>query len=267
MNPDNNHITIMTMNLRFGLAKDGNNSWENRAPLAAEILNRYPADFIGFQEVNHFQARFIDRHLPEHDHIGWYNKQTPWWQSNMIFHHRDWACMGSRHHFLSETPDLPSKLDGSKWPRQCVVGWFAHQGRELLVVNTHFDFDALVQARSADLVAEFIDGFPVGLPVLITGDFNSNPGSLAYDRFLSHGFTEVYGEEVDTTYHEFEGRSTGRHIDWILYRGDFQVAARQVVMDDFTGRYPSDHYPVRAVMGGVDAGPAETGSAEIREGQ
>lgn len=259
MDPETETITIMTMNLRFGLAKDGENRWENRAPLVGELLSRYPADFIGFQEVNHFQARFLERHLPSHRHIGWHNRSTSWWQSNPVFFHRRWTCMGSRHHFLSETPDLPSKLKGSKWPRQCVAGWFTHRGREILVANTHFDFDPGVQARSAELVAGFIDKFPSGLPALITGDFNANPGSPAYQCFLSHGFREVFGRETATTYHEFKGRDTGKHIDWLLFRGDFRVAARQVVADGFNGRFPSDHYPVRAVLGGADAGPRNGG--------
>ncbi len=261
-NMSRDNITIMTMNLRFGLAKDGENSWENRRSLVAEILNRYPADFIGFQEVNHNQARFLERHLPGHNHIGWYNKNTPWWQSNMIFHHNSWCCMGSRHHFISKTPDLPSKLEGSKWPRQCVVGWFQNKDREILAVNTHFDFDEQVQEKSADLVVDFLNRFPAGLPVVITGDFNSNPGSPAYERFLANGFKEVfYGREMNT-FHEFEGRETGLHIDWILYRGDLRVNTRQVILDDFSGKFPSDHYPVRSVLGWGNRSAGDDGGSE-----
>lgn len=259
MHTDRDSITVMTVNLRFGLAKDGENRWENRAPLMAEILNRYPADFIGFQEVNHFQAKFLERHLPDHGHIGWYKKETPWWQSNMVFHRRSWSCLGNSHHFLSKTPDLPSKLDGSKWPRQCVSGWFQHKDREVLVVNTHFDFDSGVQVRSADLVLSFIDRFPAGLPVIITGDFNANPDSPACGRFLANGFTEVFSGRHATTYHEFNGIDTGRHIDWILFRGPFHLTAGQVVMDDFSGRFPSDHYPVRSVLGWDAGAPGSDG--------
>ncbi|MDD9302192.1 MAG: endonuclease/exonuclease/phosphatase family protein [Desulfobacter sp.] len=95
-------VTIMTLNLRFGLARDGENAWEKRQDRVAGILEQYPADFIGFQEVNHFQAGFLTGHLPDHNHIGWYNKKTPWWQSNMIFYHNSWTCLGSRHHFLTQ---------------------------------------------------------------------------------------------------------------------------------------------------------------------
>lgn len=239
-------IRIMTMNLRFGLAKDGENGWDRRRELVAGVLDRYPADFIGFQEVNHFQADFLSKCLDGHSHVGHYNEGVPWWQSNMIFYKKSWKCLGSRHHFLSATPDIPSKLDGSKWPRQCVVGWFEKGGHQILVANTHFDFDAGVQARSADLAMAFMDKFPGGLPAVLCGDFNAEPGSPAWDRFRAGGFDEVLSGKEITTFHEFKGGTTGPHIDWILYRGPLALNEARVIDDDFSGRFPSDHYPVRA---------------------
>lgn len=242
------HIRVMTMNLRFGLAKDGKNCWENRKDLVAEVLSRYPADFIGFQEVNHFQAEFLQACLPEHGHIGWYNKTVPWWQSNMIFFQKSWACKGRHHQFLSLTPDIPSKLEGSKWPRQCVAGWFSKKDKELLMVNTHFDFDSKVQAKSASLALGVVERFPPGLCVAITGDFNSEPGSPAYERFRTAGFKEVFDGQSITTYHEFKGGQNGPHIDWLLYKGKLVLDQSRVVMDEFSGRFPSDHYPVYGVF-------------------
>lgn len=247
MNKD--QVSIMTMNLRFGLAKDKDNGWEQRKSLVGRILDRSPGDFYGFQEVNHFQADFLAAHLKDHKGVGQYNPKVPWWQSNMIFHHKSWSCLGFRHHFISQTPDIPSKLSGSKWPRQCVIGWFEKQGRQVVVANTHFDFDARVQARSADLVVTFLDRFPRGLPTAVCGDFNSEPGSPAHRRFCAKGFDEVLLGEKKTTFHEFKGGDTGPHIDWILFRGGFSLLSSKVVTDDFSGRFPSDHYPVQAVLG------------------
>lgn len=246
MNKD--HLSIMTMNLRFGLAKDGDNGWEQRRDLVGQTLDRCRADFYGFQEVNHFQAAFLDDHLRDHTGIGRYNREVPWWQSNMIFHHKSWTCLGFRHHFISHTPDIPSKLSGSKWPRQCVIGWFEKQDRQVVVANTHFDFETCVQVRSADLVMNFLDRFPQGLPTAICGDFNSEPGSPAHERFCARGFDEVCSDEKQTTFHEFKGGDSGPHIDWILFRNGFSVWSSQVVTDDFSGRFPSDHYPVQAVF-------------------
>jgi endonuclease/exonuclease/phosphatase family metal-dependent hydrolase len=234
----------MTMNLRFGLAKDDKNRWDRRKAVVEEFLKSLHMDFIGFQEVNHFQANFLENTLKDYSHIGRYNLKHPWWQSNMIFFHRDWTCLGHRHYFISRFPDIPSKMAGSRWPRQCVVGWFEKQGRSVLAANTHFDFDPAVQARSARLVTAFVKRFPPGLPVIITGDFNAGHDSSAFQTFQAHGFREVFEADPPGTFHGFTGKADGRHIDWILYRGDIQPGTPRVMTFHKNAQYPSDHFPV-----------------------
>jgi endonuclease/exonuclease/phosphatase family metal-dependent hydrolase len=249
MEQDKAQMTIMTMNLRFGLARDGENGWEHRRSLVTQILKKYSADFLGFQEANHFQTDFLIRSLPGYRVLGQHNKTVDWWQSNLIFFHRSWQCLEQRHYFLSDTPDVTSKLAGSKWPRQCVIGLFQKEKDRIIVANTHFDFKAAVQEKSAKLVMKFLSEFPSDLPVVITGDFNANPGSPAHTLFKSKGFAGVFDNEPTTTFHGFEGKETGRQIDWILYRGGMVPIFQQVVKDSFSNRFPSDHYPVRACFG------------------
>ncbi len=59
MKADPASFSVMTMNLRFGLAKDGKNRWERRRDVVKNFLEPMNTDFIGFQEVNHFQAEFL----------------------------------------------------------------------------------------------------------------------------------------------------------------------------------------------------------------
>ncbi len=242
----NAKFSVMSFNLRFGLADDKENAWESRKHLVADIFNTYPVTFIGFQESNHFQTRFLIDHLKGHHYIGWHNPSEERWQSNLVFYDATWKCLKSQHFFLSSTPDIESKMQGSKWPRQCVMGLFEKQGDQIIVTNTHFDFNALVQEKSAQLVCQFLSEFPKDCPVIITGDFNSNAQSLAWKTFELNGFNEVNADQHSTTFHQFVGKETGRHIDWILHRGDIRVLDRQVVCDNDAGQYPSDHYPVVA---------------------
>ncbi len=254
MKQDKTRITIMTMNLRFGLAPDGENGWQYRKPLVAEVLKKYSADFLGFQEANHFQADFLSRALPGYQVLGQHNKALDWWQSNLIVFHRSWKCLEQKHYFLSDTPDVTSKLAGSKWPRQCVIGLFQRENDQIIVANTHFDFDPIVQEKSAGLVMNFLSEFTTGLPVVIVGDFNANPGSPAHVLFKTQGFDMVFDPVLDpvldqgitTTFHGFGGRDKGEQIDWILYKGGLTSVSQQVVTDSFSNRFPSDHYPVRA---------------------
>ena len=245
--PDLPEFTAITMNMRFGLARDGDhNGWLYRKEVVRQFLDRHRATFMGFQELNHFQMGFLQRQLTAHHFIGWYNPVVQWWQSNGIFYDTAWDCLKWKHHFLSHTPDVESKLPGSKWPRQCVMGLFQHQGGRVIMANTHFDFDEAVQEQSARLVVSFLEAFPAGIPVIITGDFNAAPGSAAYRYFKANGFSEVFENHYATTFHEFKGRQTRRHIDWILFRGPLEVTHREILTDSFGGRFPSDHYPVMA---------------------
>jgi len=250
MKQDKTQMIIMTMNLRFGLARDGENGWQHRKHLMAELLEKHRSDFLGFQEVNHFQADFLTRILSGYQVIGQHNQRIDEWQSNLIFFHRSWNCLEQKHYFLTDTPDVTSKLAGSKWPRQCVIGLFQRENRQIIVANTHFDFDPVVQEKSAGLVINFLSEFPLGLPLVIVGDFNANPGSPAHVVFKTQGFDTVFDpgcdQKITTTFHGFEGRDTGKQIDWILYKGGLVKVSQQVVTDSFSNRFPSDHYPVRA---------------------
>jgi endonuclease/exonuclease/phosphatase family metal-dependent hydrolase len=265
MRQDNTRTTIMTMNLRFGLAQDGENGWQHRKSLVAKLLEKYRSDFLGFQEVNHFQADFLTRTLSGYKVRGQHNKTIDGWQSNLIFFHRSWNCLEQKHYFLSDTPEVTSKLTGSKWPRQCVIGVFQRENDQIIVANTHFDFDPLVQEKSAGLVINFLAEFPLGLPVILVGDFNANPGSLAHILFKTQGFGmvfdpvsgPVFNQGITPTFHGFEGRDTGKQIDWILYKGVLKPVFQQVVTDSFANRFPSDHYPVRAGFVQLNFSPGE----------
>ncbi len=243
-----NDYTIMTFNLRFGLADTGINSWQNRKLLCARVLKLYPTSFLGVQESNHFQTRFLIENLTDHNYIGWHNQFKKQWQSNLIFYDKSWNCLKSKHYFLSKTPEVESTLPGSKWPRQFVVGMFEKEGYRLIVANTHFDFLQIVQEKSAELVLGFLSQFPRDCPIVITGDFNSNPGSSTHAYFLDNRFLDAFDNDHSTTFHNFTGEVTKDHIDWILYRGNIKIIQRKIITDSFFGRYPSDHYPVMAVF-------------------
>ena len=46
----------------------------------------------------------------------------------------------TRHYFLSETPDVESRLPGSKWTRECVIGLFQKWLFRMILASTHFDY-------------------------------------------------------------------------------------------------------------------------------
>ena len=236
--------TIMSVNLRFGLADDGDNAWEKRCGAFTPLFERSAPDFIGMQEANNFQTRYLAQVLREYRFIGVRNPSPSTWQNNLIFYRKNWSCLQSEHYFLTDTPRQISKLPGSSWPRQCAMGHFKCGSRQLVMITTHFDFDEMIQKRSAELILKFLQGFPEKVPVVLTGDFNAKPESLAHKTFRSQGFQDSFDGNHSSTFHGFTGSDLGGHIDWILYRGGLSVTSSAVIKEAFEGIYPSDHFPV-----------------------
>jgi endonuclease/exonuclease/phosphatase family metal-dependent hydrolase len=244
-------FTVMSLNLRFGLADDGPNSWIHRRLAYKPLLDAWPRDFYAFQEANDFQVSFLAELLPDHGHIGQRDPAPQRWQNNIIFFHKKWRCLHGEHFYLSDTPDTPSQFPDSRWPRQCTLGIFEKQGRRLIIVNTHLDFYDNVQTRSARLIRRRLGKHAHrDDPAVLMGDFNCTPDSACYAEFMTHreegpDLFNVFGPPFEGTHHQFSG-SGGDPIDWILYQNPLVVERACVITRSFAGRYPSDHFPVAA---------------------
>jgi endonuclease/exonuclease/phosphatase family metal-dependent hydrolase len=243
-------LRVMSLNLRFGLADDGPNSWPQRSVAYPGLIGQYPSDFYAFQEANDFQISFLDALLRNYQFIGQRRPAPDYWQNNVIFHHQSWRCLDHQHFFLSDTPDVVSQFSGSRWPRQCTVGTFIQKGQRLTVVNTHFDFKAEVQRRSAQLICRRLERLAPAWPIILMGDLNAGPDSSCLAVFAAYGegFRSALQFPGTGTHHGFKGRPQGEPIDWILYHGAIQVKSAQVVTGKYCGYFPSDHFPLTALF-------------------
>jgi len=248
-------FSVISFNIRFGLADDGMNKWINRKHAVARLFQEYHADFISVQELNDFQIEFLDKLLPEYHYIGVHKPAPDFWQNNVIFHRNTVECINKQHFFLSETPYQPSKSWGSKWPRQCTIGQYKIGFSEFICINTHFDFKELAQRKSAQLIWRKITSHFQDVPAILMGDFNAEPDSKTY-RWLTGqidetmdtlpDFKETFQKPYPGTFHRFTGKPITGLIDWILYRGDLRLKKCLVIKDSFAGMFPSDHFPVMA---------------------
>ena len=242
MNPSENmlynfnsldRISVLSVNLRFGLADDGPNSWQYRKHVYPSLLKKYPTDFAGFQEVNDFQSEFLKDILDEYNVIGERKPAPEYWQNNIIFFRAPWKLDDWRHFFFSNTPCEPSKWKDSKWPRQCTMGKFSKNGKTLAVVDTHFDFLQRVQVRSAKMMLRQLEDFAPDTPTVLTGDFNAAPDGKAGKVFERGGFSDVFDGRFGATHHGFTGRPVSGRIDWILYKGTLRPrrSTRKIVRE------------------------------------
>ena len=55
-------------------------------------------------------------------------------------------------------------------------------------------------------------------------------------------------EANEGTFNGFRGRRGGGRIDWILTSPAWQVQSAKIMTYNQDGRYPSDHFPVTAVL-------------------
>lgn len=241
-------VSVMTFNLRFGLADDGPNSWSFRKKALCKLLSDFKCDFYAFQEANDFQVSFLDTTLSDHCYIGMRKPAPSFWQNNVIFYEKTWQCLANQHFFLSATPDIPSRYRDSRWPRQCTIGGFKSGNTLLTCANTHLDFAPQVQVRSAELILQRLSEKYSANPIVLMGDFNAVPGSPCYNVFTAKGndFRRAQHPCCNGTHHGFSGKDDKGPIDWVLYRGNLELTHARVVTKSYDGFFPSDHFPIIA---------------------
>lgn len=207
---------------------------------------------------------------------------------NPIFWRRDTLTLleGSSL-YLSRSPETWSKDWDAEAVRGATWVLLAHQGsgHKTIHGNAHLDHrGAIARLESSRLIVQrsLTLRDRAKCPVVLTGDFNSrawvpagenkqdypNPvlpeflpeGGTIHRCYTSSGFEDAYlrsGHEngLDTnTYHDFLGTvfpPVALRIDWILYESSFarmQVERFEVVVDEYSGVYPSDHYPIKATF-------------------
>lgn len=247
-------LRTLSLNLRFGLADDGPNGWPYRKEAVVKLFRQEDPDLIATQEVNHFQADYLAERLTEYEYIGRRPGAPHFWQDNVLFFKNRIACREADHFFLSQTPDIPSRSFGSRFPRQATLGRFQADGCDFVCVNTHFDFDTPAQLGAARVVHSRLEAYRTDLPVILMGDFNTTPDSVCYQWLTSEKgdnggrFRETFTAPYPSTFHRFTGRPTAGYIDWILYRGSLRLDSCRVMDQPIDDVYPSDHHPVAAVF-------------------
>ena len=265
--PAGDALRVTCFNIRLLTPKDGPNQWEARRDIFFEALTKGEPDLIGLQEVVHVQAEEIRAKLSGYEFVGVGRddgKQKGEY-APVMFKRERFDKLDEGHVWLSETPDVPgSKGWDAKLPR--IASWAKLKdkragGRTLLFMNAHFDhLGKVARLESAKLLHRKATEIAAGLPVVITGDFNTTEDDEPY-RALVNPFRNDPLKLIDAyravhpkrspdeaSFGGFKGIRTGSRIDWILHTQDFKPLSAEIDTMNKDGRYPSDHYPVRAEL-------------------
>lgn len=257
---ETNSIRVMSFNIRYGRANDGDNHWKHRQALVLKTIRRFDPDLLGTQETLKFQAEYLRENLKHLNYVGWSREQNSGGeQCGVLFRATRFELEESGQFWLSETPEKKfSRSWDSSLPR--VATWVRLKDRRtdglLLFVNTHFDHRGpTARLEAARLIREFVESQPADLPVVVTGDFNCAEASAPWQQLtssarLSDTFRVFQPERGSTegTFNGFTGRNTGGRIDWILVSRQWAVQAATIDEYSENGRYPSDHFPVTATI-------------------
>lgn len=255
-------LRVMSFNIRYGLANDGDNHWDRRRDHVVTTIANDNPDFFGTQETLAFQAAYIAEKLPDYTYVGRSREQGGKGEHCGIFFRTSrFDKLIEGHFWLSENPDQPgSKSWDSSLPRMAtwLKLWDRSNKQSFYLINTHFDHrGGKARIESAKLIRKFVTSLPKGSSVLITGDFNAGVDSDPYKAmFADDGslspvvdtFVKLnpMATKSDGTFNGFKGTQSGARIDWIAASTDIEVIAAKIVRTSFDGKFPSDHFPVTA---------------------
>lgn len=261
-------LTVMTFNIRYGTANDGENHWTHRKALLFEVLRTADADLIGLQEALRFQIDEILAAVPGYGvvGVGRDDGRAAGEMSAILFRTSRFHVAESSTFWFSDTPETPgSKSWGNRITR--IASWarfIDRDGRGFYHFNLHLDHESQPsREKSTALLLQRITtrGVP-GEPVVVTGDFNvgeSNPAlatlagapgrlAAAAPPPFADTFRVLHPEEREVgTFTAFEaGKTAGDKIDYVLVQPGTAVLSAGIVRTSRDGRYPSDHFPVVA---------------------
>ena len=266
-------LKIMTFNIRYGTAADGENSWEHRKTILINCLKKHHPDILGTQETLEFQVDSIKAAFPQWRAFGvgrYHTVAEPerphesmsGESCTILYDTTKFSLIEQGTFWHSDTPDLPASITwDNTLPRITTWGILEHreQKRRFVVLNTHFHWGEPYVRKTSELIMRKWRDIAGSMPTILMGDFNLSPESESHELFCSKtGDPNIRGNFIDCwqalhkseqdagTSNNYNGTKSKNRIDWILTTPDFVVGSADIIYCNENGRYPSDHYPVLA---------------------
>ena len=247
-------VKVMTYNIRLDVTSDGVNQWSNRKEKLPALIAKYDPDLIGLQEAMHHQLMDILEALPQYGYIGVARDDgKEKGEYSAILYKKDrFEVESDKTTWLSETPEVPgSKSWDAAITRILTRGLFTDKQskKKFIYFNTHFDhIGKEARKNSASIIVEAIKKESKKMPVIVTGDFNSQITEDPY-RIISASIKDA--RPTDSTQGTFctffvNGQPCTL-IDHIFY-SKFKSSDYKVITDNDGTYYPSDHLPVMVTV-------------------
>lgn len=177
----------------------GFEDWDERIPHIGDTIRRHAPALLGTQEL--FTAddvALIEAEIPDYTSL-WFKAPDPDsldYADAAIFYRSD-MFEEQEHGFywLSPNPDVPYSTGFATPQFARLVVWARLRAldgdAEFIFATTHFDNNSPSQELSAPLVLERTAALGDRWPVIMVGDFNSQPTDEAY-TLLTGAFTDTF---------------------------------------------------------------------------
>ena len=259
-------VRVMSFNLRWDGFDDGVNAWRNRRDVVYQVLREFGPDSVGTQEAMIRQIQDIETAISTLDSYRFDNDPTYIRTQQILYRSNRFDRVEGNGFLIAEGTNKNGTV------RYCTRVRLLDRstGRSYDHYNVHLDHrDATSRELSAVRLMKHIASRATDARFVVTGDFNTAEDSptmafLRGERKLPDEHGVEYANPiplVDTyrvlhpdtprsgTASGFGGNQNGRKIDHILVAvGAATVHEASIVRTHVDGRYPSDHFPVTAVV-------------------
>jgi endonuclease/exonuclease/phosphatase family metal-dependent hydrolase len=249
-------LTVMTFNIRYGTADDGENHWLKRREQLFGLLREQQADVIGLQEALHGQIEEILQAVPGYTYVGVGRSdgRQKGEYAAILYRTARLQVRRSDTFWFSDTPGVVKSASwGNQIERICTWAYFEDRdGPAFYAYNVHLDHQSQPsRERSAALLLARIGERDPKAPAVVTGDFNageSNPAAAAMRASFRDSFRVLHPDAAEAgTFNGFTfGQTAGEKIDFVFVEPGVEVLDASIVRTSRDGRYPSDHFPVTA---------------------
>lgn len=260
--PELTTINVATFNMRYDNPDDSLNNWQYRKERIAQFIKDQKVEIVGTQELLQNQVDDLKALLPEYDMVGVARDNgKDEGEYAAIFYLRDrFDALDSNNFWLCENPD---SVGMKGWDAACtrIATWAKMQdkatGKIFMAVNTHFDHVGEVARReSALLIISKIKEIVGDRPAFLTGDFNVDSTSNAYETITTNEFVFNDSRKVaktvegaDYTWHDF-GKLPAEErgiIDFIFTTPSIEVLKVYIPQENADALL-SDHNPQVATL-------------------
>ena len=247
---------IISYNIRYDNKWDKKNLWTLRKHRLSQLLKDYDPSIFGIQEGLIPQVEWIDSTLENYNYVG-VGRDDGMVKGEfcaIYFDTTQYEVLENSTFWLSDLPNQVSVGWDAALERICTYGLFKKKmsGEMIWVFNTHFDHVGIrARKKSSELIIKKIKELNTQLlPVVLMGDFNTNPNSDPI-KILKNELQDAL-EISSTGLRGPKGTFNGfdikhpmdNRIDYIFVK-DIEVISYRHIDDRLNNnRHISDHLPV-----------------------